>query len=457
MTPAGDGQLTGIDTSTPAVVLKLDPNVFHHGGLGVIRSLGRLGVAVHAIHEDPLAPAASSRYLRGRWQWTPGPDDADRIETGLARLAERIGRPAVLLPTDDAGALFLAEHGARLHGSFLFAAQAPDLPRRLADKYALHLLCRDRALPTPRTAMPACAAEAAEFAAAVGLPLVVKQTRPWLRAAGGRARSTMLVRTRRELSVLLDSWSSREPQPDRGVMLQEYIPGGRDADWFFHGYCDAESSCRAGFTGVKERSYPVHAGLTSLGRSVENPALGEDVERLLADLSYRGLVDLDLRRHAGDGRFRLLDFNPRLGAQFRVFEDAGGLDVVRAAYLDLTGQPVPAQQATAGRRLIVENYDLLAALGYRRRGELDLRTWLRSLRGVDETAWFARDDLAPFGLMCLRSVWRAVHRTGSGRGQRNAAQPRYRPGRAQRSAAAGRPAPGGKDDASGTAAGKSDR
>jgi hypothetical protein len=28
MTPAGDGQLTGIDTSTPAVVLKLDPNVF---------------------------------------------------------------------------------------------------------------------------------------------------------------------------------------------------------------------------------------------------------------------------------------------------------------------------------------------------------------------------------------------------------------------------------------------
>jgi D-aspartate ligase len=28
------------------------------------------------------------------------------------------------------------------------------------------------------------------------------------------------------------------------------------------------------------------------------------------------------------------------------------------------------------------------------------------LRGVDETAWFARDDLRPFGLICLRMGWR---------------------------------------------------
>jgi predicted ATP-grasp superfamily ATP-dependent carboligase len=432
-TPAARrGALSDVDTSTPAVVLKLDPNVFHHGGLGVIRSLGRLGVPVHAVHEDPLAPAASSRYLRGRWQWTPGADDPDRIEAGLARLGERIGQPAVLLPTDDAGALFLAERGERLRRRFLFPAQADDLPRRLADKHALHLLCRDRGLPTPRTAMPASAAEAAEFVEAVGFPLVVKRVRPW-RRDGVQARSTVLLRTRQDVSDLLRSWPGAGPGPDHGLMLQEYIPGAGDADWFFHGYFDAGSSCRAGFTGVKERSYPAHAGLTSLGRSADNPALREDVEQLLKDLSYRGLVDLDLRRHARDGRYRLLDFNPRLGAQFRVFEDAGGLDVVRAAYLDLTGQPVPAQQATSGRRLVVENYDLLAALGYRRRGELDLRTWLRSLRGVDEAAWFARDDLAPFGLMCVRTVWRAVRRTtGGGTGQPSAAAPRFRPGRAQR-------------------------
>jgi hypothetical protein len=88
----------------------------------------------------------------------------------------------------------------------------------------------------------------------------------------------------------------------------------------------------------------------------------------------------------------------------------------------------------------VENYDLLAALGYRRRRELNLRTWARSLRRVDETAWFARDDLAPFGLMCLRTGWRALTRPFRG-GARPASPtgPHHRPGRASRRAAIHRP------------------
>src|ERR1035441_6827420 len=101
-----------VDLSTPAVVLKFDPNVMHHGGLGVIRSLGRLGVPVYGVHEGPWAPAANSRYLQGRAFWQPSPDDADRVQAGLLRLADRIGERAVLVPTDDAGAIFLAQHGA---------------------------------------------------------------------------------------------------------------------------------------------------------------------------------------------------------------------------------------------------------------------------------------------------------------------------------------------------------
>jgi len=102
-----------VDTSTPAVVFKLDPNVMHHGGLGVIRSLGRMGVPVYGVHEQPWAPAANSRYLHGRWFGLPGCTDIDRVREGLLRLADRIGRPAVLIPTDDAAAILLAESGSR--------------------------------------------------------------------------------------------------------------------------------------------------------------------------------------------------------------------------------------------------------------------------------------------------------------------------------------------------------
>jgi predicted ATP-grasp superfamily ATP-dependent carboligase len=222
------------------------------------------------------------------------------------------------------------------------------------------------------------------------------------------------------------------------VLLQEAVPGG--PDWFFHGYCDAASTCRPAFTGIKERSYPPRAGLTTLGSAVPNDQLRTDVQELLRRLHYRGLVDLDLRWDARRSRFRLLDFNPRIGAQFRLFEDTGGLDVVRAAYLDLTRQPVPDAPPVAGRRYLVENYDLLAALAYRRRGELGLREWVRSLRDIDEKAWFARDDLAPFGLMCLRSGWRLVERPFRRPARAaGARRMRYRLGRGWRRAAPPRP------------------
>ena len=160
---------------------------------------------------------------------------------------------------------------------------------------------------------------------------------------------------------------------------------------------------------------------------------------LLRRLGYRGIADLDLRLDERDGQYKLLDFNPRLGAQFRLFTEPGGLDVVRAAYLDLTGQPVTGAEPASGRSFMVESYDPLTAISYWRRGEIGLRSWLSATRGVDETAWFAGDDLRPFGLMCARMGWRALTgpllRGGRARARSGTADP----DRAARSPPAPRP------------------
>jgi D-aspartate ligase len=413
-----------VSDPAPAVVLKFDPNVMHHGGLGVIRSLGRMGVPVYGVHEGPWAPAASSRYLHGRFFWQPNAQDVERVSAGLLRLSERIGRPAVLVPTDDAGSIFLAEHGEALRERFLFPDPPRDLPRRVAGKYSLYELCREYGVPSPLAHVPDTLAAARGFAAEARFPLIAKLTTPW---AGGGLRSTSILADAAEL----DDAYEASARAGVGLMLQEFIPGGPGQDWFFHGYCDGGSLCRPAFTGVKDRSYPAFAGLTSMGRSVPNPRLAAEITALLRRVGYQGILDLDLRYDPRDDQYKLLDFNPRIGAQFRIFRDAAGTDVATACYLDLTGHPVPASEQVNDRGFVVENYDPIAALSYWRRGELKLRPWLRSVRAADETAWFARDDLRPFGLMCLRMGWRlATRRLGLPQGRASSTDFRFSGGRA---------------------------
>lgn len=397
-----------LDTSVPAVLLKTDANPMHHGALGVIRSLGARGVAVHAVHEHRWAPAARSRHLARRWPWWPDPADTAGVLAGLGRIADALRTPAVLLTTDDVGAMLLAEHGDELRDRFRFPRLPPDLPRRLADKAALPVLCDEYGMPTPRTERVVDPARVRDLGRELGLPLVVKR----LGDRGGRP-STTVVRTPADLDEVAAEVGARPGS----LLVQEYLPaGGADdgpQDWFVHAYLDGRGDAVFVGTGVKERSYPAHAGLTSLGRVEPWPQLADAATAFLRRVGYRGVVDLDLRVDPRDGEAKLLDANPRFGAQFRVFRGARGIDVAVAAHLDLTGRRVPTDPPLP-RRFVVEPYDPVSALAHLRRGELDARSWAASLRGIDEPAWFASDDPLPFALMTARTGTEAARRAATG-------------------------------------------
>ncbi|HMF68852.1 MAG TPA: hypothetical protein VK602_14735 [Phyllobacterium sp.] len=191
------------------------------------------------------------------------------------------------------------------------------------------------------------------------------------------------------------------------MIFQEYIPG---EDWIFHGYRNAETDCFAGFTGKKLRSYPPFAGPTTLGVSILNEPLSRQTEAMLRVIGYSGVMDIDYRRDERDGRYKLLDFNPRVGANFRMFENREGIDVVRALHLDLTGRGFQRSPMMEGRTFMVELHDLFASLAYLRRGGLTIQTWRKSLTGRRELAWWSWDDPLPFLAMGTRLLLRVAGR-----------------------------------------------
>ncbi|MGG7573088.1 ATP-grasp domain-containing protein [Streptomyces sirii] len=366
--------------------------------MGAIRSLGRLGVPMYAVTEDRFTPAAASRYLRGRFVWpTTGREEPDHLVAGLLRIGRRIGRRTVLIPTDEEAAVLIAEHAEALAGSFLFPRVAAYLPRKLASKQGLHELCVAHGVPSPAAAFPASYGEIEAYARQARFPVVAKNREAFVRRRSPAVAGTTRIEGPGQLLDLARGWG---PQPS--VILQEYLPREQAEDWIVHGCFGADGAPLALFTGVKVRSWPPHAGMTACAYVVDNPELARASARFIQRIGFTGVADLDWRFDRRDGRYRLLDFNPRMGAQFRLFESTAGVDVVRAQHLYLTGRTVPEGAQRAGRRFVVENVDLPALVAYRRGGSGTAHVPARA--SGTELAWLAGDDPLPFFTMLARSV-----------------------------------------------------
>ena len=405
------------DRDVPGLIVKFGDYPLHHGGVGAIRSLGRLGVPMYAITEDPYTPAASSRYLKKAFVWpTTGAEDPARLVDGLLRIGRRIGRPTVLVPTDEEAAVLIAEHQDQLAGPYLFPRVDPALPRRLASKQGLHELCVEHGVASPPAAFPRSYDDIAAFADTARFPVVAKNREAFVRRRRPAVNGTTRIATREGLLALARDWGE-----DPGVILQEYLPREEAEDWIVHACFDQDSSPLALFTGVKVRSWPPHAGMTANAYVVDNPELADLAARFIKQIGFSGIIDLDLRFDRRDGQYKLLDFNPRMGAQFRLFESESGVDVVRAMHLNLTGRPVPEGEQRAGHRYIVENIDLPALLAYRRSGYTTPHAPARA--SGTELAWLAGDDPLPFltmlarfvrpGAKHLHQLWRTNRRGGA--------------------------------------------
>jgi D-aspartate ligase len=380
-----------MDVSTPVVVL--GPG--GHGALGVVRSLGRLGIPVYALDSNPRMLAFSSKYCRGAFRWDMNSTDPELSITRLLEIAHNIGK-AILIPTTDAAAVFVAKNSDLLQDCFTFPQISASLANSLSNKREMYFLAKRLGVPTPNTVFPQSRNEMLHYVKEARFPVMMKPIQTVM--PNGRSSRKAIVASPEELIAKYDIMENPEFP---NVMLQEYIPGGELANWMFNGYFDANSQCLFGLTGRKIRQHRPYAGVTTLGVCEPNQFVAETTERFMAAVGYRGILDIGYRYDARDSLYKVFDVNPRLGCTFRLFVSGNGMDAARALYLNLTGQPVASGAAPVGRRWLVEDLDLVSSFYYWREGTLSFKDWLHSFRGVEESALFARDDLGPMRRVIL--------------------------------------------------------
>lgn len=381
------------NNNTPVLILNCKL-----GALGIMRSLGSLGVTLYGVDDDRNAPAFSSRYCRRKYVKALDEQRPQEYLDYVMHIGKKLGRKTVLIPTSDELSVFVADHAGVLSEYFLFPRNDPRLVKDLMSKEGMYGLATRHGVPTASTMFPRTPGDVHEYVKGAVFPVMLKGI------LGNRlqARSgtkMLIVHTKEEL---VEGYKKLEDPEQPNLMIQEYIPGGDDQIYIFNGYFNERSECIAGFTGHKIRQYPVHVGCASLGICTWNQEVADLTTAFMKTVGYKGILDIGYRRDPRDGRYKVLDINPRVGQAFRLFLAEDGMDVVRTLYKDLAGERVNSMISREGRKWVIEDFDIVSSLHYHWEGTLGFREWLRSFKGVEEGAWFNWKDPVPFFIMVAR-------------------------------------------------------
>jgi D-aspartate ligase len=280
--------------TTPVVILRSG----HHGGLGIVRSLGRLGVPVYTVDTDWWEPSFVSRYCRGRFLLKKESDAPEEAIARLLDIARRVGGRPILLPATDDSAIWVAEHAAALESGYMFPQREPGLVRTLCDKGRMQELARQAGVAIAQSLIPRSKRDVEKFIDTAIFPVMVKATdaERLRRRAGG----TKFVIDSPE--DLLDLYAKAGDQQAPNLLIQEFIPGD---DWMFDGYFDGNSDCLFGVTGKKIRRFPVNTGVTSLGVCLPNAKVEKTTIDFMKTIGYQGILDIGYRYDRRDGQYKV--------------------------------------------------------------------------------------------------------------------------------------------------------
>ena len=350
------------------------------GDLNLVRSLGEQGVPVIVLGEYADPPSRYSRYCIEFVQVPDFGGHPQELLAALADLSRRHGGPLPVFPSADPDLEALSRLGDATRPYMRSTMADPALVLTLMDKGAFSELATRAGLPVPRTFTPHSLAEAEQGAGMLTYPAIVKPSLPtsWKHPALPRAIRLAKAIVVESPGELMDICRTVAPW-GLALILQEYVPGDDAEHYDVHAFIDQHGEARATFCGRKWRIQPPHVGSGCYVESLHEPALEAMVADLLQRIGYRGIANLNFKRHSRTGEFKLLEINARV-SQWSILTTRSGVNLPWMAYRDVCGlaqeAPPPRQ---SGLWYVSGKSDFRAVRGYVREGLWTWGGYLRSL------------------------------------------------------------------------------
>jgi D-aspartate ligase len=357
--------------------------------LGIVRSLGRQGIPVCVVDDE----LSISRYSRYSTKFVKLADlRGERVAVdSLIEIGKRLGLHGwVLYPTREE--LVAAFSRNRTELSELFRVPTPewDSVRWAWDKRNTYNLAHDLGIPVPVTHYPQSIEELSELDSLTP-PFAIK---PAIKEHFLYATKAKAWRADSH-SQLKDLFKKASELVNPGeIMVQELIPGGGTQQFSYCAFF-REGQAVGKMVARRRRQHPLEFGRASTYvETMDIPILEELSERFLRKIDYYGLVELEYKLDPRDARYKLLDVNARSWGYHSLGVSAG-VDFSYMLYADQIGMPVTACKGKPGVGWVRTTTDIPAAFCALAAGDIDLRSYLRSLRNCSADAVFSVEDPLP--------------------------------------------------------------
>jgi predicted ATP-grasp superfamily ATP-dependent carboligase len=327
----------------------------------------------------------------------------------------------VLFPTRDETVAAFSRHRDRLAEFFRVTTAAWDSVKWAWDKKNTYDRAAELGIPVPRTYNPRNEAELAGLYSR--LPLAIKPAvkENFFYATGVKA---WRAETPHQLDDLFRR-ATRQIRPEE-VLIQEIIPGDGQRQYSYCAFF-RDGEAQSTLVAKRMRQHPREFGrAATYVETIEHPEIEELSERFLRAIDYYGLVEVEFKQDPRDGQFKLLDVNARTWG-FHSIGTPAGVDFPYLLYADQVGKPIDRYRARSGVGWLRLVTDLPTVATDLWDGELDFRTYWRTLRRTRVESVFCLQDPLPSVaevLMLPYLVTKKYFITSGGKSETQAAEDR---------------------------------
>jgi len=314
-------------------------NTFFNG-LGVIRALGKNNIDIIALDKTKNTVGKYSKYTDEFYKVTDPNIDDEKFINDLIDIGKNYSEKPVLFPTNDSWSIAISKYKEKIEKYFLTYNPDYSVMEKIINKKKFYKIMTKENILVPQTYEVEDYEHLKKIKNKLKYPIIMKPNSRM--DVNRKSKETKIYNSNRiiEINKFEDFKEYKDLIDNYDFLIQQKIPGLSNRMFTIGVYADRNSDVRAVFSGRKVRGFPVDIGDCFAGESLWVEELVEKSKKIIKLLGYTGIAEIEYKYNYLDGKYYLIEINPRTWSWVGITPEAG-VNLPLIAYKDMVGEKIP--------------------------------------------------------------------------------------------------------------------